>query len=287
MNVWVRLILYLLFAPLAGGLLAGVDRIISARMQGRFGPPLLQPFYDVLKLMEKERIGVNRVQSYYITCFLIFVIFTGALFFEGGDLLIVIFALTLSSVFLVLAAYSSNSPYSYIGAERELILIMAYEPMVLITAVGMYAVTKSFTITQILNRPLPLILYLPGIFLGFVFILTMKLRKSPFDLSMSHHAHQELVKGLTTEFSGKTLALVEIAHWFENIFLLGFVYLFFAWSWKWSALLAIAVCILVYLFEILLDNSEARVKWQLAFKSAWIVALVFGAVNLFVLYQIN
>ena len=44
---------YLILAPLAGGLLAGIDRKISARMQGRFGPPILQPFYDFFKLMEK------------------------------------------------------------------------------------------------------------------------------------------------------------------------------------------------------------------------------------------
>jgi len=71
---------------------------------------------------------------------------------------------------------------------------------------------------------------LPGIFISILFVLTIKLRKSPFDLSTSHHAHQELVKGLTTEFSGSSLAMIEVAHWYENIMLLGFVYLFFASS---------------------------------------------------------
>ena len=67
---------------------------------------------------------------------------------------------------------------------------------------------------------LPLI----GIFIGFVFILTIKFRKSPFDLSMSHHAHQELVRGLTNRIShGRTLGWIEISHWYENVFLLGFV----------------------------------------------------------------
>jgi formate hydrogenlyase subunit 4 len=74
------------------------------------------------------------------------------------------------------------------------------------------------------------IIFLPGVFLGLVYILGIKFRKSPFDLAMSHHAHQELIKGTVTEFSGKTLAMVEVAHWYENIFLLGFVYLFFVWS---------------------------------------------------------
>ncbi|MEE0777037.1 MAG: NADH-quinone oxidoreductase subunit H, partial [Bacillota bacterium] len=52
----VALIAYLVLAPFVGGFLAGLDRKISARMQGRFGPPVLQPFYDVSKLRQKEAI---------------------------------------------------------------------------------------------------------------------------------------------------------------------------------------------------------------------------------------
>ena len=286
MKTTLMVLAYVILAPLVGGLLAGVDRIITARMQGRYGPPVLQPFYDVLKLLSKENLSVNRVQNYLVFCFLLFIIFTGGLFFSGGDFLLVIFALTLASILLVLAAYSSNSPYAYIGAERELIQMMSYEPMVLITAMGMYAVTKSFDIAKIVSFNVPLIVYLPGVFIGFVYILTIKLRKSPFDLSLSHHAHQELVKGLTTEFSGTTLALVEIAHWYENVFLLGFVYLFFAWSAPFSPLIGIAACLIIWFLEIFLDNNEARVKWQLAFKSSWLVAMTVGFVNILILYFI-
>jgi ech hydrogenase subunit B len=275
---------YLILAPIAGGLLAGIDRKITARMQGRFGPPILQPFYDFFKLMEKEPITVNKVQDFYVMCFLIFIIITGCFFFAGGDLLLIIFSLTLASIFLVVAAFSSNSPYAQIGAERELLQMMAYEPMVLITAVGFYIVNGSFNVSDIVTSQMMSISYLPGIFIGFVFILTIKLRKSPFDLSMSHHAHQELVKGLTTEFSGKTMAVIEIAHWYENIFLLGFVYLFIAHAAAWSPVVAVIVCLAVYFLEILIDNNYARMKWQIAINASWIVAITLGFVNLLVLY---
>ena len=275
---------YLILAPIAGGLLAGIDRRISARMQGRFGPPILQPFYDFFKLMEKEPITVNKVQDFYVMCFLIFIIITGCFFFAGGDLLLIIFSLTLASIFLVVAAFSSNSPYAQIGAERELLSMMAYEPMVLLTAVGFYIVNGSFNISDIVNSETMAIQYLPGIFIGFVFILTIKFRKSPFDLSMSHHAHQELVKGMTTEFSGKTMAVIEIAHWYENIFLLGFVYLFFANTLAWSPILAVVICLATYFLEILIDNNYARMKWQIAINASWIVAITVGFVNLLVLY---
>jgi ech hydrogenase subunit B len=202
----------------------------------------------------------------------------------GGDILLVIFSLTLASIFMVLGAYCANSPYSSIGAMRELLQMMAYEPMVLLTAIGFYMVTKSFAITDIVAHDVPLVLHLPGIFIGFTYILTMKLRKSPFDLSMSHHAHQEVVQGITTEFSGSTLAMIEIAHWYENVFLLGFIFLFFVWNNPMSWIVGGIACILLYFLEIVIDNASARVKWQLAFNTSWIVAAALGFTNLLVLY---
>jgi ech hydrogenase subunit B len=279
MNPWLSALLYLVAAPVVGGLLAGWDRRISARMQSRQGPPILQPFYDVLKLCEKENIVVRRRQNLYIAFFLVLVIFTGVLFFAGLDLLMVIFALTLAAIFFVLGAYKASSPYSFIGAERELIQMMAYEPMILLTAIGMYIVTKSFYIHDIVGHPTLLVLMLPGVFLGFLYTLEIKFRKSPFDLSCSHHAHQELVKGITTEFSGRTLAMIEIAHWYENVFLLGWVYLFFA-STPW---LGVAVSLLVFMLVILVDNVFARLRWQTALRSGWIVAAVLGFGNILVL----
>jgi ech hydrogenase subunit B len=274
---------FILLAPLIGGLIAGIDRKITAHMQGRVGPPILQPFYDVGKLFEKEKTVANDTQRFYVISYFVFMIFTGALFFAGGDLLLVIFALTLAQVFLVLGAYSANSPYSHVGAERELIQIMAYEPMVIIAAVGMYVVTKSFTVETIASYSQPLIYFLPAIFLGFIYILTIKLRKSPFDISTSHHAHQEIVKGVTTEFSGPTLGLIEVTHWYETVFLLGFVFLFFAFS----PLIGIIAVILIYLLELLIDNASARVKWQLVIKSSWMIAAIVGVVNLAVLYYLG
>ena len=283
MNPWIRILIYLVAAPVVGCLLAGWDRRISARMQSRRGPPILQPLYDVLKLWQKQNIAVQRSQNLYIVFFLLLVIFTGALFFGGSDLLLVIFALTLAAIFFVLGAYKASSPYSFIGAERELIQMMAYEPMVLLAAIGMYMVTKSFAVDDIAVHPKLLVLVLPGIFLGFLYTLEIKFRKSPFDLSSSHHVHQELVRGITTEFSGRTLAMIEIAHWYETVFLLGWVYLFFASM----PVLGVAMSLLVFVFIILVDNVFARLKWQTAIRSAWIVAVVLGFGNILVLSMLH
>lgn len=279
----VKIIAIIILTPVVGGLLTGVDRMISAKLQGRQGPPLLQPFYDVIKLTEKESIEVNSMHRFFVYVSLVFAVFTTIILLSGGDILLAIFALTLGSVFFVLGGYASNSPYNTIGSERELLQIMSYEPMVLLTCIGLYYAEESFFIRDIVAADKPSILYLPGVFIGLIFVLTFKLRKSPFDLSMSHHGHQEIVKGITTEYSGKDLAVIEVTHWYEVIISLTLVYVFFATASPISHVFAVVACLLVYLFEIIVDNGSARVKWQQALKSAWVVTAVMGTVNLLIL----
>lgn len=277
------LLLYLVAGPFLAGLINGLDRRITARMQGRVGPPLLQPFYDVAKLWQKETAVINHSQNFFVLIYLIFSIFTGAIFFLGSDLLLIIFALTLAGIFLVLAANVVNSPYSIIGADRELLMMFADEPAILLTAVGFYLASGTFVVSDLVQVAQPAILKLPGVFLAFVYILTIKFRKSPFDLSTSHHGHQEIVKGLTTEFAGRNLALVEIAHWYETILLLGMVYLFFASQSLTWALIGLGVTVLVYFLEIVIDNTFARVKWPVVVIGSWLVAAAAGMLNLLIL----
>ncbi len=279
LSILERMLVFLVIAPLVGGFLAGVDRKLSARLQGRYGPPLRQPFFDVLKLLQKERIVVNKFQNFNIVLLFVFTIFSGALFFAGADLLLTIFSLALAGTFFILGGFSVGSPYSHLGAEREVIQMVSYEPMVILMAVGMYQVTGSFKVADLVQYPRPLILYLPGVFVGFLYILTIKFRKSPFDLSMSHHAHQEIVRGITTEFSGPALAVIEVTHWYENVLLLGMVYLFFGFN-PWIAL---GVSLATFLFEIFIDMNYARFKWQLTFASSWLFTAVAGVSNIIVL----
>ncbi len=140
---------YILLAPILGGLMEGLDRVVSARMQGRQGPPLLQPFYDVYKLLAKQTTVVNSIQILFVIAYLIFTIFTGSLFFGGGDMLLVFFALSMSEVMMVLAAYSTNGPYSALAANRELLQMMCYEPMILLVAIGFYEVSGSFMVNDL------------------------------------------------------------------------------------------------------------------------------------------
>lgn len=283
LSVLIGTLAFAILAPILGCLLAGIDRIISARMQGRVGPPLLQPYYDVRKLIEKDNVSVNGVEGTYVTLALVFALIAGGIFFSGGNLLMCVFVITLSSLFFIIAAYCTRSPYAEIGANRETLQVMAYEPMVLFMAVAFYMAAGTFDVAGVFDLNMPIITVIWLVFLGLLFVLTIKLRKSPFDLSLSHHAHQEIVKGVTTEMSGKTLAKVEIMHWCENILFLGWVGIFFVWGNVFSIILAVVVVLVVYFLEIWIDNNFARVKWQALLKSAWVVALVAGFVNIAVL----
>ncbi|MCR5771128.1 MAG: NADH-quinone oxidoreductase subunit H [Butyrivibrio sp.] len=278
---------YIIVAPLIGALLEGCDRKISARMQRRVGPPIRQPLFDVIKLFKKQVIVVDRSQSFLIMSYLLLTIMTGCMFYAGVDLLMIFFVLSSAAVFVYFAATVTGSPMSTMGGLRELVQDMAYEPAVLLAAVGFYLTTGSFEIDEIINQDTSAIVKMPGFFIAFVFILTIKMRKSPFDSAQSHHPHQELVKGLTTEMGAKNLAYFQITEWYETILMLSVEALFIINKNPWSYLAAVVVILATYFLEILIDNTSARMKWQDMLKLSWIVTLLAGGVNLMVLMLIG
>ena len=263
---------YLILAPFIGGLLDGLDRIISARMQRRKGPSILQPFYDLGKLFSKQLIAVNNVQLLLNLSYLVILMIAGAMLFAGADLLMVLFILSTADMFLIMAA-SDSSPYANMGASREMMQMMAYEPLTLLVAVGFYLTTGSFHVGDIIQEPVSAVLWMPGLLVGFMFTAAIKFRKSPFDLSTSHHAHQEIVKGITTEMSGSALAIV----------LLGIFFLFFVNSTWWSWIVAFVICLVLFFMETLWDNISARLKWKTVLYGCWAVTLVAGGVNILIL----
>ena len=112
--------------------------------------------------------------------------------------------------------------------------------------------------------------------LAFVGLPEDILEKSPFDLASSHHAHQEIVKGVTLEYSGPFLGLIEIAHFYEIAF---FFFLMMAF-WHTNVLIGLALALIGLIFMSVLDNSFARLtpNWMLRFM--WTVPLSMALANL-------
>ncbi len=271
---------FVVLAPVFGGLVTGLDRRITARMQSRVGPPILQPFYDFGKLLQKSTREINPIQEPILLGYPIFMAVTGALLLGGSDLIFITFVFALAALLLVLAAGSANSPFSFAGAERELIVLLASEPFFILMMAAICKASGASTFAGVLASNKLMALELPGVLIAFAFVATIKLRKSPFDISMSHHPHQELVSGLTSDMSGRMLAYVEIAHWYETALLAAFMVLLF----NWSPLLGLAAFLVAYLLEILVDNTTSRIKWQLVLRSAWVATLLFAGGNLLALF---
>lgn len=273
----------LLLAPVVGGFLFGVDRKVTARLQNRMGPPVEQPFYDVIKLFSKSRLVANKTQLVYVYIYLASVVLSLLLLVLGQDLLVLVFVLALGSVSLILGGFSVKSPYSQLGSQREILQLLAYEPLLILVVIGVYIKTGSFLASNVFAVGQPLLLSLPLLLVALIVVMAIKLRKSPFDISASHHAHQEVVRGILTEYSGPYLGIIEVTHWYELILLLGLVALF------WAPNLIIGGILGLFCFFIvtLVDNIAARMTWSWMVRFAWTFGAGLAVVNLAALYVLG
>lgn len=252
----------LVLSPVIGGLIQGFERKIRARMQNRIGPPLLQPFYDMFKLFKKEAVVVDWVHAILAVMHFLTLIVVVAMVIYEMNLLYIIFMHLFATIFLVTAGFSVRSIYSHLGANRELLVLIVYEPILIFTSVGLYLINDSFLISDILSNQTYLnLLFLPP--LGLVALI--KLSKSPFD---NAHAHQEIIGGVEIEYSGFVYEFLYTAKWLEYFFI-------FALFWLLGAdniMLSTVLILFCFLFINLIDNASARVQMQALMK----FGIIFG-----------
>lgn len=253
-----------LLAPLGVGLLLGADRKVSAAMQLRVGPPLLQALYDITKLLAKASPASDRVAAALLVAHLVLSAGALAIVLSGGDLLVAVLVLGVAQVSFILAAAAVESPYAQLGASRELVVLVATEPLLILVVVAYGVVAGSFATAEIAAGPPP-VTSLPTLGLTLAVLLAAALRKSPFDLGSSHHGHQELVKGSTTEMAGPWLAMAELGHWYEVAMIVALIVLAAAGL----PALAAALVGTTYLAVVVGDNSLPRATWRMALAIAW------------------
>lgn len=264
--------------PLLVGLTTGLDRKLTARFQNRAGPPIVQPLYDLFKLFGKRPLLLNDLQAMFACATLMFQATALAIFITGGDLLIAFFASGAGSICMVLGAFSARSPFAYIGGQRELIAIFAYEPVLFLVILAI-SLQRSLLVRDIGGG---LIIDLPLVMLALIPVLVILLEKSPYDIPA---AHQEIIGGPHVEYSGPHLAIMTLAKWFEIAFVYGILSLFI---WSDNALISAmgkAAIVLAALFAVvLIDNITARLTRgrMVAFTLGTGTGLV--AVNILVLH---
>ena len=166
MDTLILVLIGLVAGPLLGGLIAGLDRRVTAWFQSRQGPPIMQAFFDVAKLFGKEKMVVNQWQILCAWVYLIAAAASVALFFAQSDLLLIFFVQAVGAVFLVMGAMATKSPYSQVGAQRELMQILAYEPVLIMVFVGFYMVTGSFSLDAVWAQEMPLLAKMPLLYLA-------------------------------------------------------------------------------------------------------------------------
>jgi ech hydrogenase subunit B len=284
-------------APILGALLMGIDRRVTARMQRRVGPPLLQPFYDVLKLLRKHAIVLNRVQILYVYMHLGFMVLVVVLLALQQDLLMVLFAHAFSTIALILGGMSVRSPYSRIGSQRKIMQMLAYEPVLVLIVVALYLLGRNsiaagtaegflpgFRVSDaaalVAATGRPLLWSMPLLFAALWLAVAIKMEKSPFDVATSHHAHQELVKGITLEYSGPFLAIIEVTHFMEA----GVLFAILALFWSTNLWIGAGIASVSFFGLVLLDNLMARLTTMWMVKFMWSIALVLAVSNVIWLY---
>ena len=265
---WVWIVL----APVLGGLLYGMERVVRARMQRRQGPPVLQPFYDMFKLMDKRTLIIHAPHALLAVGHFLILWSVVAALFLGWNLLYIVFMHLAALMVLVLAGYSVRSVYSHVGANRELLALAAYEPVLILVAAGFYLHTGSFDVSVIMASSPGLGSMWP-LLAALLVIAPLKLKKSPFDVV---EAHQEIVGGVEIEYSGLFYEFLYMARFLEYLFVYGLIVLFGGAVWWLGALLAVGAFLLINLA----DNATARVKTAQAVRIAYTLALGLAMVNL-------
>jgi len=218
---------------LFGLLFKGIDRKIVARMQGRVGPPVRQPFIDVVKLMDKESIvPENAVRWMYLSApiiclaasiiLLMYIPIAGfkPLLSGRGDIILVLYIFIIPALAMVAGGFASGSPFASIGAQREMVTMASYEfPLAVVIIALVWKLNDMvggdvFNLYTIYSNPLWGEVGVLG-FIGLIILLLSmvivtpgEMAKLPFDVA---EAETEIAHGLLAEYSGRNLALFYIA----------------------------------------------------------------------------
>lgn len=211
--------LVLAVAPLC----QGVVRKLTARIQSRQGPPLWQPYFDLLKLLGKEDIEagetpvMQRLAAYLSLATVLAIACLVPMGFAApmageADAVLLIYLLTLSGICTMLAGLAAGSTYSLVGISREMMSMITLEPLLAIALVVGAVRAGSLRLDAVLNGSV----YMGGGFpwSGVVMLAVMLLsfqafvQRVPFDIS---EAETELMEGPLMEYSGPKLALFKYA----------------------------------------------------------------------------
>jgi NADH-quinone oxidoreductase subunit H len=272
------------------------DRKFYARLQNRMGPThtgrfgLLQPIADFVKLLAKEDIVPEAADKRLFSILPIVglaVVSTAGLLLPvwnfdlanpgltsfSGDIIVVLYLLSLPTLILFLAAWASTNPFATIGGARVLTMLFGYEVPLFLAVLGPAILADSWRLAEIAAfyqaKPLLLLTNLLG-FIVAVIAVQAKLERTPFDIP---HAETEIVGGTFTEYSGKKLALFRLTFDIEMVVSSGLLAAVFLGGFPGGAVIGFLHFVVKTLFVIfllsLLRALTSRIRIDQVVTFAW------------------
>ena len=288
-------------------LISGIDRKLVARMQRRIGPPILQPFYDMLKLLKKEVIipkDSNKkifklvpIIGLISVCIIpIFIpIFNNTYLNFNGDIIFIIYLLTISAISLIVSGINSSSVFGDIGASREVVLLSSLElPMVIsVLAVCIFSgkvlnIENSFLMSNIYLAQLNggsflFALKLIPAAIGFLMVIPGEAGVIPFDMA---EAEMEICEGSLVEYSGVYLGMLKLVQIAKSFIMSAlFVSLFLSSNISDFMFLNIIIFLIetfiVMFFSITIVRTIfARLRINHALKFYWTIPTILSFISL-------
>lgn len=280
---WILIFPGFVFTLALGLVVSWVVRKVSARVQWRKGPPLIQPLWDILKLTGKEVLIPEQAnRMVFISAPMVGM--AGVLLLSTmlwritisqsafvGDIIVAIYLMVLPSLALILGSSASASPHAALGASREMKLVMGYElPLVLALivvvirnggALSLAAIGQGAPVWSISNM------------LAFIVALLCvqaKLGFVPFDIAESE---TEIASGVLIEYSGALLAIWKIMQAMMLVALPLFLVMAFLGGFGtsgWPLVGGIGKYLLVVVLVVLIKNTNPRVRIDQAMKFFWV-----------------
>ncbi len=291
-----------LFLAVTGGFLSWTDRKVTAWLQFRKGPPLLQPFYDFFKLLlVKETIlpakgspmtfllaPVLGLTGAALSGVLILLPAFGMKPGFSGDIIVVFYLLTIPSLTYIIGALAAGNPLASIGASREMKLIISYElTFLLIIAAIILKAGMAIRLGDIIAVQQDMGAFSGSIsgvllFVAFLFCMQAKLGFVPFDMP---EAETEITHGCFIEYSGTAYSLVKLTKYMMLFILPAFMCTLLLGGLRsdgihllWTILKFTGVLLLVTLIRN--TNPRLRIGQAMRFFLIWMNLVVLAAIIL-------
>jgi formate hydrogenlyase subunit 4 len=223
-----QFLIIILFSPLVNG----VIKKVKANMQGRKGPGVLQPYYDLIRLFKKDMV-VSTVTSWVFkaTPYIVFVSTIAAAMIVPvvstqlshrviGDVIALIYLFALARFFMALAGLDAGTAFGGEGSSREMTVAILVEPMMMLALFTAAISAGSTNIAVIAGKQGAI--YSPSHLLAlFAFIVAIiaETGRVPVDNPDTHLELTMIHEGMILEYSGRYLALVEWAHYMKQMVL--------------------------------------------------------------------